>query len=145
VLAYMRRSGHFEVGLDRRPVNFDNGAAVQRIQAAWAEGDDAKGYAILWAATYAFLLDLLGNDAALAGRLAIVHYDDLCADPVGTLRRLHRHCGLDSPEGSIEEQASRIAAPSYYRADLSARDREIIRRETEDVSTRLQQIRSSRQ
>jgi hypothetical protein len=145
VLAYMRRSGHFEFGLDRRPINFGDGAAVQRIQAAWAEADDVRGYAILWAATYAFTMDLLENDAALARRVAIVHYDDLCADPGGTLRRLHRHCGLDCTEERIEGQASRIAAPSYYRADLTARDREIIRSETQDVSTRLQQARSSLQ
>jgi hypothetical protein len=144
VLAYMRRSGHFEFGLDRRPINF-GGAAVQRIQAAWAEGDDVRGYAILWAATYAFVMDLLGNDAALARRVAIVHYDDLCADPGGTLRRLHRHCELDCAEERIEGQASRIAAPSYYRADLSARDREVIRSETEEISTRLRQARSSPQ
>jgi hypothetical protein len=137
VLDYMRRSGHFEFGLDRRPINFGDDEAVRRIQTAWAEGDDVKGYAIVWATTYGFVLNLLEQDQALARRVAIVHYGDLCADPEGTLRRLLGHCGLGGTEERIREQASRIAAPSYYRSELSERDRQIIGDETEDVATRF--------
>ncbi|MGH6926790.1 MAG: hypothetical protein ACREEV_00630, partial [Dongiaceae bacterium] len=66
-----------------------------------------------------------------------VRYGDLCTDPAGTLRRLHRHCQLDGMDERIGEQASRIAAPSYYRADLSERDREAVWNETEAVASRL--------
>lgn len=137
VLAYMRRSGHFEFGLDRRPINFGDDAATQRIQAAWAEGDDVKGYAIVWAATYDYVSSLLEDDGTLARRVVVVRYGDLCTDPAGTLRRLHRHCQLDGMDERIGEQASRIAAPSYYRADLSERDREAVWNETEAVASRL--------
>jgi Sulfotransferase family len=137
VLAYMRRSGHFEFGLDRRPINFGNDAATRRILTAWAEGDDVKGYAIVWAATYDHISNLLEDDAALARRVVVVRYGDLCTDPAGTLRRLHRHCELGGMDDRIREQASRIAAPSYYRVDLSERDREVVASETEAVAARL--------
>jgi hypothetical protein len=137
VLDYMRRSGHFEFGLDRRPINFGDDGVMRRIQAAWAEGDDIKGYAIVWAATYAHVLNLLDDDPAFARRSVVVHYSDLCTDPGGALRRLHRHCGLGGMDERISEQASRIVAPTYYRADLSERDREVVRSETEDVATRF--------
>jgi hypothetical protein len=139
VLAYMRRSGHFEFGLDRRPINFGDDKVMQRIQAAWAEGDDVKGYAILWAATYEFVLNLLDSDPALARRVAMTHYDDLCSDPAATLRRLHRHCELGGAEEYVSAQASRIAAPTYYRPGLSDREGDTVRRETEAVATRLKQ------
>ena len=140
VLDYMRRSGHFEFGLDRRPINFGNDGVIRRIRAAWAEGDDVKGYAIVWASTYDFVLDLLEKDQALARRVAIVRYGDLCADPAGTLRRLLDRCGLGGVDERIGEQASRIAAPTYYRPELSERDRETIRDETEDVAARLKRL-----
>jgi hypothetical protein len=140
VLDYMRRCGHFEFGLDRRPINFGDDEAIRRIHSAWVEGDDVKGYAIVWATTYDFVLNLLEKDQALARRVAIVHYGDLCADPGGTLRRLLSHCGLGRMEERIGEQASRIAAPSYYRSEFSERDREVIREETEDVATRFERL-----
>jgi hypothetical protein len=137
VLAYMRRSGHFEFGLDRRPINFGNDALVRRILAAWADGDDVAGYAIMWAATYDFVLNLLERHPALALRAAVVRYADLCADPGDTLRGLHRHCELGGGEDRIGEQASRIAAPTYYRSPLSERDRETVWSETKDVAARF--------
>jgi Sulfotransferase family len=140
VLDYMRRSGHFEFGLDRRPINFGNDGVIRRIQAAWAAGDDAKGYALVWASTYDFVLNILESDQALRRSVAIVHYDDLCADPGGTLRRLVDHCGLDGMAAYVDEQASRIAAPSYYRPELSERDRKVIREETEGVAIRFKRF-----
>lgn len=137
VLAYMRRSGHFEFGLDRRPINFGNDTVIRRIQAAWADGDDVKGYAIVWSATYDFALNLLEGRPALARKITVVRYGDLCTDPGGTLRRLHRHCELGGEEELIGGQASRIAAPTYYRSDLSDADREVVRSETEAIATRI--------
>jgi hypothetical protein len=137
VLAYMRRSGHFEFGLDRRPINFGDDAAVQRIQTAWEQGDHVTGYALAWAATYGFVATLLERDAALAGRVLLIHYDDLCADPAGTLRRLYDHCGLDGSDDRIGAQGSRIVRPNYYRPSFSDREDEVIRRSTMDVVHRL--------
>jgi hypothetical protein len=140
VLDYMRRSGHFEFGLDRRPINFGDSEIIRRIQAAWSAGDDVKGYAMVWAATYAFVLNLIETDRELARRVAVVHYAALCTDPEGTLRQLFGHCGLGGMDQRIGERASRIAAPSYYRSDLSERDREVIRDETEHVAIRFRSL-----
>src|SRR5262249_29872359 len=54
-LAFMRRSGHFEFGLDRRPMNLGQREAVQRILDAWAMGDEVRGLARYWNMTYAYL------------------------------------------------------------------------------------------
>lgn len=62
VLAYMRRAGHFEFGLDRRPINFNSGSAG-RIQKLWNEGQEIRGWAASWAAAYTFAADLYANNA----------------------------------------------------------------------------------
>jgi hypothetical protein len=48
VLAYMQRAGHFEFGLDLRPINFGDLDIVTRVQKLWAAGDEVRGWAAYW-------------------------------------------------------------------------------------------------
>jgi hypothetical protein len=140
ILDHMRRSGHFEFGLDRRPINFGDDATVRRIQADWQAGREAEGSALYWASVYGFVADLLEGDPAVAARTLLIHYDDLCAAPEATLERLYRHCGLEIEATRLRAQASRIAAPTYYKPDLSDAELDTIRAATDATAARIRAL-----
>ena len=137
---HMRRSGHFEFGLDRRPVNFGDGETVRRIQEHWQTGREAEGSALYWASVYGFVADLLERDPAIAARTLLVHYDDLCGAPDATLERLYRHCGLEIEAAKLRTQAARIAAPTYYKPDLSDAEIDAIRAATDATAARIRAL-----
>jgi hypothetical protein len=140
ILDHMRRSGHFEFGLDRRPINLGDSETVRRIQTHWQAGREVEGEALYWASVYGFVADLLERDPAVAERTQLIHYDDLCAEPDATLARLYRHCGLVVDEPTRREQAARIAAPTYYKPDLSDEEIGVIRAATDATAARIQAL-----
>jgi len=144
ILDHMRRSGHFEFGLDRRPINFGDSETVQQIQAHWQAGREVEGSALYWTSVYGFIADLLERDPAVADRALLIHYDDLCAEPDATLERLYRHCGLAVDEPTRREQAARIAAPTYYEPDLSDDEIGMIRAATDATVARIQGLTRAR-
>src|SRR5262249_35403509 len=54
-LAFMQRSGHFEFGLDRRPLNLGDGERVRDVLRAWAAGEEVRGWAASWDMVYGHL------------------------------------------------------------------------------------------
>ncbi len=135
-LAYMRRSGHFEFGLDRRPINLGDGARVRRIREAWAAGEEVRGLAMYWDMVHGHLADLLASNPALRQAALVVRFESLCAEPRETLRAVFEHCALPDAGNIIEHHVPRIAAPSYYDSGLSAEDLAIIRAETAATARR---------
>ena len=144
ILDYMRRSGHFEFGLDRRPTNFGDLETVQRIQELWQAGREVEGSALYWASVYGYVADLIERDPAIAERTLLVHYDDLCAEPDATLERLYRHCGLEVAEPVRREQAARIAAPTYYKAGFADDEIGLIRGLTDATAARIRDLIDAR-
>ncbi len=140
ILDHMRRSGHFEFGLDRRPTNFGDSDTVQSIQALWQAGREAEGSALYWASVYGFVADLLERDPAVAAQTLLIHYDDLCAAPDATLARLYRLCDLAVDDATRREQAARIAPPSYYKPDLSEAEIGLIRAATDATAARIRAL-----
>ena len=65
-LAYMQRSGHFEFGLDRRPMNLGDANRVRQILESWAGGDEIRGLARYWDMVYDYLDRLLAADSRVA-------------------------------------------------------------------------------
>src|SRR5262249_57886780 len=47
-LAQMQRSGHFEFGLGRRPMNPGDTDRVRDIERVWAAGEEVRGWARYW-------------------------------------------------------------------------------------------------
>jgi hypothetical protein len=144
ILDYMRRSGHFEFGLDRRPTNFGDLETVQRIQELWQAGREVEGSALYWASVYGYVADLIERNPAVADRTLLVHYDDLCAEPDATLERLYRHCGLEVAEPVRREQAARIAAPTYYKAGFADDEIGLIRGLTDATAARIRDLIDAR-
>lgn len=133
VTRHLSRSGHFEFGLDRRaPVIGSPGEAAE-IDRLWREGNEAAGWAALWAATYGHVLSVLEADPALKEAVKIVRYEELCTAPSVTMSAILDHCGL-APEGLPEEAARQISAPDYYRPGFSDEEMRAIRDRTASVA-----------
>jgi hypothetical protein len=129
-LAFMRRSGHFEFGLDRRPMHLGDGPRVQQIVDAWAAGDEVRGLAIYWDMVYAYLARLLAADAQVRSAALVVRFETLCDIPGETLRAVFGHCLLPDAERIVAQYASRIRNPTYYTSNFSPRDLDVIEEET---------------
>lgn len=108
---YMRRIGHFEFGLDRRPLNLGNVSVTAEIQRHWREGRDVEGWSLYWADVHGFLADRLENHAALRQAILPVPYEALCSDPLAMLRRVFAHAALTVTDPFIAALAGRIRAP----------------------------------
>jgi hypothetical protein len=129
-LAYMRRSGHFEFGLDRRPMNLGDADQVRRVLDAWRAGQEVRGLAIYWAMVHRYLARLLAEDNAVRTAALVVRFECLCTAPAQVLADVLRHCELPDGERIVQCHAPRIRAPRYYDSRLTAEDRAVIRDET---------------
>lgn len=127
VLRHMRRVGHFEFGLDRRPINPDANEAVERIVALWAMGWEIEGWALYWSSLYGQIAALLDSDPALRKATLLLRYEDLCAAPAETMLDLAAHCDL-APLSLPEQAAQRIRRPRDPAAGFSAAERAAIAR-----------------
>lgn len=121
-LAHMRRIGHFEFGLDRRPINTGDAAAVAEIDRLWSSGREAAGWAIYWSMLYGYIHQRLEQNPALARATKLVRFEDLCDSPEATIRSLLDHCGLHGDDAFVAAFARRLRRPAYYRPDLTAQE-----------------------
>jgi hypothetical protein len=129
-LAYMRRSGHFEFGLDRRPMHLGVAEPVRRVERAWAAGDEVRGLAIYWDMVHRYLARLLASDPRLREASLAVRFEALCDAPSETLRAMLRHCALPDAESVVERHAPGIRFPTYYESSFSAQELAVIKEET---------------
>lgn len=135
-LAYMQRSGHFEFGLDRRPMHLGDASRVRQIQEAWAGDDEVRGLAMYWDMVYSYLADLLDSDAQVRSAALVVRFETLCAAPAQTLQAVLDHCQLPEAAKIIARYAPGIRLPAYYASDFSDRDLETIHAETAATAKR---------
>ncbi|HWB10062.1 MAG TPA: sulfotransferase [Pirellulales bacterium] len=132
-LAFMRRSGHFEFGLDRRAMQLDDETQTRRIGEAWAAGDDARGLAIAWNAVYGYLARLLEADEAVRAATLIVRFESMCDSPEETFRSVFDHCRLPNADEICRQRAAGVRAPKSA-SNLSVEELTAIRQETADVA-----------
>jgi hypothetical protein len=136
-LEHMRRVGHFEFGLDRRPINIgdaDQAAAIARL---WDQGEEARGLARQWHAIYAHLADRLEANAALRDAVQVIPYEELCQRPRERLEAILAHAELDDADRLVEAHAPTISAPSYYHPAFSADELAAIHDETAATAARF--------
>jgi hypothetical protein len=129
-LAYIQRSGHFEFGLDRRPINLGDGKRVRDILQAWRAGQEVRGLARYWDMVYGYLRRLLDSDARVRAAAIVVRFEALCDAPAETLRAVLNHCALPETERIIQRFAPVIHRPDYYVHSYSTEERAVIREET---------------
>jgi hypothetical protein len=112
---YLRAAGHYEFGTQRVPINVST-AEMGRIEAAWREGDDYRGYARQWAAIYRYVDVLRSARPDLAERITIIRYEDLCSDPRRALGKLLAATSLSDRAGRAFAAAKAVAAPAPERS-----------------------------
>ncbi len=136
-LAYMRRVGHFEFGLDRRPINAGDSAVAAAVEHCWKEGREVEGWARYWNHLYGYVADSLEANAALRDAVLVVRYEDLCREPRATLAALFAHCRLGDADEQIARMAETIRFPSYYDPRFDAEELATIARHTEATARRF--------
>ncbi len=133
-LRYMQRVGHFEFGLDRRPINVNDPETTRRIVDAWAQGEEIEGWARLWSAVYAHVARTLASSPSLREATLVVRYEDLCRSPRTVLDSVFEHCDLRVDEALIEQAAQRLRFPDYYEPGFSPSERQTIAHCTRTVA-----------
>jgi hypothetical protein len=132
-VAYLQRSGHFEFGIDRRPIHTGDTASVNDVLRRWNCGDEVAGWARYWSMVYACIRDTLAEES-ICQRTVTVRYEDLCADPEATLRRIADHCRLEYAGDTLERFAAAVSAPAYYAPKFTDRERSTITELTSAVA-----------
>lgn len=125
-LDYFRTVGHFEFGLDRRPIHVTR-SETERISLEWNGGNEVRGWALYWSMIHTYLAELLESNRTLAQAALVVRFEDLCAQPVEQLRRIANHCELNGDEQDLSTFAERIRQPNYYRSSLSQHETTLVR------------------
>jgi Sulfotransferase family len=129
-LEYMQRSGHFEFGLDRRPLNLGDEQRVRTVIEAWKKGEEVRGWARYWSLVYDHLANLLRSNERIRQAAIVVRFETFCDSPAEILRGMLEHCRLPDTETIVEHFAGVVRRLSYYQDPLSADDRSVIRDET---------------
>lgn len=133
-LRYMQRVGHFEFGLDRRPLDFGDPDATAEILDCWQRGAEVEGWARYWAQVHRFLAERLADSAPLRAASLVVRFEDLCRDPKGWLEKMFAHCRLPAEADLRDSLAATIRFPGYYRPAFDDRDLRTIERETAEAA-----------
>ncbi len=135
-LAVMQHSGHFEFGLDRRPMNLGDRDRVNQIEDAWACGNEIRGWSYYWDMVYRYLADLLESHQAIRQASIVVRFEELCERPAEVLQRVLEHCELPDTAPIIEKFAPAIRRPDYYKSPLTSAELAIIQTETVGTARR---------
>jgi hypothetical protein len=117
-LRYMQRCGHFEFGLDFRPIDTGDGTADE-VTSLWNKGHHAEAYGIYWASLHKWTIQLREKHGT---RVQIVPYEDLCQHPQTVLTKLSNQLDLGMTDADIASWSSRLSLPSYYRPDFSGEE-----------------------
>ncbi len=136
-LEHMRRVGHYEFGLDRRPINVGDDAMIDRIAELWRAGHEVEGWAHYWAHIYRHLADTLDADPQLREASLLVRYEDLCVRPREVLQQVFAHSQLDLEPAALEGAATGLHAPTYYRPTFSDDELALIETITRPVAARF--------
>jgi hypothetical protein len=134
---HLQRVGHFEFGLDRRPVNAGDSAAVEQVLACWRDGAEVEGWARYWSHIYGYVADRLEASPELRAATLVVRYEELCREPRATLRAVLDHCRLAAADDALAQLAGQLHAPAYYQPRFTPDELAIIDRHTGAAAARL--------
>jgi hypothetical protein len=118
MLDYLRALGHFEFGLDRRPINFGDQDGLEAVRAAWATGSEVEGWALYWHQVYRYLADLLDTRETVRRAALVVRFEALHTEPRASLDAILDHCGIAVDEATRDGLAARLRAPVGHTARL---------------------------
>jgi len=137
MLAHLQRVGHFEFGLDRRPINVGNENILREIMDLWEAGDEIRGWARYWAYIYGYVADLLETSPLINSAVKVLKYEDLCDDAGDTITSLLNHCQLEDDDRLSHEISKRIHYPDYYKITFTPEEIATVNDETQPVAARF--------
>lgn len=123
---HMSRAGHFEFGLDRRPVNHGDDETNRKVRELWSTGHDVEGWALYWMDLHQYVVDTLESDTALRRATMLVDYDRFCREPEAIMRTVLAHCGLPNDNDVAGHAARTVRQPSYYRLPFDEKQKNLI-------------------
>jgi Sulfotransferase family len=135
VPVYLAAAGHYEFGPQRVPTNLD-ASRVGSIQEAWDRGGEYRGYARQWAEVYAYVDQRRRSDSALAQRMTIVRFEDLCNAPAATIESVMAATQLDDAEARVSAAVNSVAAPADTTREIAQADRAAVAEEVATVAAR---------
>ena len=136
-LAHLRQAGHFEFGLDRRPINTGDGVRTAEILRLWRDGEELRGWARYWSQVYDYVAERLQANERLREAALVVRYEDLCESAETVVRRVLTHCRVAADEPAIHAFAGRLSPPDYYTWRFTDEELGVIREETAATGARF--------
>ncbi len=136
-LEHMRRVGHFEFGLDRRPIEAGDRPCTDEIRALWEKGEEARGWARYWSHIHGYIADRLDANPRLRDASLVVRFEDICHAPRDVMQTVFEHCRLSGSETLLAELTDRIRAPSYYKPNFSDEELDMIDSLTRPIAERF--------
>ncbi len=131
--SYLQAAGHYEFGPQRIPINLSRGLA-DRIEAAWAAGQEHRGYAMQWQAIYGYA-KTLASMPALSEQIMLLRFEDLCSEPAEVLQSVFDFLGVDIDPAGRDGLADRITRPSAAQLQKPADHLAEIWDEAGDIAT----------
>lgn len=135
-IRYMRRHGHFEFGVDFRPINTGK---ADEVMALWKDEETLKAYALYWSQLHEHLIKTLESDETVKSACCLVSYETLCEKPKATLSDIAAFCDLNEPE-VIQHWSSEISSPDYYNPDFTSDESKAIKKLTDATYKKLQRL-----
>jgi hypothetical protein len=129
-------TGHHEFGPHQVMANVGNAETLHEIRRLFDAGRWAQSRARYWAYVYGFVAKQLEADPDLARQVAVVRYEDLCAESPATIDRILEHTGL-APEPFRAARAAyieKLSFPDYYKPKFDADELADIANATNDVA-----------
>ena len=123
---YMDWIGHKEFGQNRQPIYLGNPEEYRKIIKSWESGEEIEGWALQWKYTYDFIYKKILKNPEIAERVYLMHYEDLCRQPLQELNNIAKFCRINAP-ANIEQTAQNISAPDYYDLPFTKEEEETIR------------------
>ena len=136
-LASMRQGGHFEFGLDLRPINLGgpntpDGEQLRRAMLSEDRNTLLHGWAEYWRNIHSHIHTLLESDADIKARAMVVRFEDMLQAPERTIQSYLSFIGLE--DDAIQARyASRVFAPDYYDPGFKYEEVALIMKETAGV------------
>lgn len=121
-VAHLQRVGHFEFGLNRRPINSGDHERTAQVIELWEKGAEVEGWATYWAMTHDFLADVLAARPQLRAAVHIVPYEAFCRHPAAGVRAIFDHCRLTADEQLLGELAASVKPPLLTNPDIFSND-----------------------
>lgn len=139
-LSYLEKIGHFEFGLDFRPINTGDASKTVEILDLLADNKNITAWSRYWNQIYGFIANRLTDNKALEKAVMIVDYGEFCESPGQTIEMMRAHCDLPDNSKIIFEYKEKIKPPDYYTMDFTPKELTIIQDETQKTRELIKAI-----